>query len=592
MLKKLRREVIYLLVLRKIIPRLKRVNEVEDEIFPKQIAEHAKKTPKQVAVYFEDEKVTYQQLIFRANQYSHWFLKNGLKRGDVVALLMENRPEFLIVWIGITQIGGTVALINTNLKGHPLDHSLSISSAKHIIIGEEMVNNFHSVNDVIRENLQVWIEGKKVSSDYNNLNDTVLNNSINFPNLDYEVTNNDVALYIYTSGTTGDPKAASISHKRLRLMPMTFIAAISPKKSDKIYNVLPLYHSAGGVVAVGIALTTGASLVLRRKFSVKEFWEDVDRYKVTIFQYIGELCRYLLNAPHNEYEKSHNLRIAAGNGLRPDIWDSFKKRFGIKKIVEFYGATEGTFSLINFDGKTGAIGRIPNYMKSTMNVEIVKFDIERGEPIRNKQGYCILCEYGEPGEALGKIDLDVGGFDGYVDKQATEKKILRNVFEEGDQWFQSGDLLSTDKDGYFYFIDRIGDTFRWKGENVATSEVAFAFSNIKGIKEANVYGVSIPGNDGKAGMAALVIDEDIDLKDLYFDLSKSLPSYAVPLMLRIKKQIEVTGTFKHRKVELVREGYDPSKVSDPIYIIDNQNKTYIDLNDEKFEKIKNEKVKF
>ena len=188
--------------------------------------------------------------------------------------------------------------------------------------------------------------------------------------------------------------------------------------------------------------------------------------------------------------------------------------------------------------------------------------------------------------------MDVGGFDGYVDKQATEKKILRNVFEKGDQWFQSGDLLSTDKDGYFYFVDRIGDTFRWKGENVATSEVAFAFSNIKGVKEANVYGVSIPGNDGKAGMAALVIDEDIDLKDLYFDLSKSLPSYAVPLMLRIKKEIEITGTFKHRKVELVREGYDPSKVSDRIYIIDNQNKTYTDLNDEKFEKIKNEKVKF
>jgi len=591
MLTKIKNEFIYLSTLRRILSSLKSINNDESSIITKKISGYADSSPDSVAIYFDDREITYKELIDGANQYPHWFLDNGLQKGDVVALLMENRPEFLMAWIGIAQVGGTTALINTNLTGHPLNHSLSISGASKVILGEELLENFQTTNDFIKSSLQVWIEGGNNNSEYNNLNESLKKLGITMPNIDYDVTNQDVALYIYTSGTTGDPKAATITHRRLRLMLMGFVSAVLPKKTDRVYNVLPLYHSAGGIIAVGLALTTGASLVLKRKFSVSDFWSDVNEYNVTIFQYIGELCRYLLNAPEHKFEKNHNLRIATGNGLRPDIWDDFKNRFKIKKILEFYGATEGNISLINYDGKSGAIGRVPSYLKSMLNIEIVKFDVEKEEPLRDENGFCIPCENSEVGEAIGEIQIDAAGFDGYVDKQATQKKILKDVFSKDDQWFRSGDLLSRDKDGYFYFIDRIGDTFRWKGENVATSEVAHAFQGFSNIEEVNVYGVDLPGNDGRAGMVAIVTKSDIDLENLYSHLKNSLPSYAMPIILRVKKEIEITGTFKHKKVDLVKEGYNPQDVSDPLFFIDDKNGNYINLDSNLYEKIINKDIK-
>ena len=591
MLTKIKNELIYLSTLRRILSSLKSINNDENFIITNKISSFADKTPDSIAIYFEDKEITYKEFINRANQYSHWFLDNGLKKGDVVALLMENRPEFLMSWIGIAQVGGTTALINTNLTGHPLNHSLSISGAKKLILGKELLDNFETTNDSIKSSFQVWVEGESNKTKFNNLNQNLEKFETIKPTVAYNVTNQDVALYIYTSGTTGDPKAATITHRRLRLMLMGFASAVLPKKTDKVYNVLPLYHSAGGIIAVGLALTSGASLVLKRKFSVNDFWLDVKKYNVTIFQYIGELCRYLLNAPKNKFENNHNLRIATGNGLRPDIWDDFKNRFKIKKILEFYGATEGNISLINYDGKSGAIGRVPSYLKSMLNIEIVKFDVEKEEPLRDEKGFCIPCEIDEVGEAIGEIQIDAGGFDGYVDKQATQKKILRDVFTKDDQWFRSGDLLSRDKDGYFYFVDRIGDTFRWKGENVATSEVAHAFQGFHNIEEVNVYGVDLPGNDGRAGMAAIVTKSDIDLEELYNHLKNSLPSYAMPIILRVQKEIEITGTFKHKKVDLVKEGYNPQNVSDPLFFIDDKNGNYINLDDNLYEKIINKDIK-
>ena len=591
MLTKIKNELIYLSTLRRILSSLKSINNDENFIITNKISSFADKTPDSIAIYFEDKEITYKEFINRANQYSHWFLDNGLKKGDVVALLMENRPEFLMSWIGIAQVGGTTALINTNLTGHPLNHSLSISGAKKLILGKELLDNFETTNESIKSSFQVWVEGESNKTKFNNLNQNLEKYETIKPTVAYNVTNQDVALYIYTSGTTGDPKAATITHRRLRLMLMGFASAVLPKKTDKVYNVLPLYHSAGGIIAVGLALTSGASLVLKRKFSVNDFWLDVKKYNVTIFQYIGELCRYLLNAPKNKFENNHNLRIATGNGLRPDIWDDFKNRFKIKKILEFYGATEGNISLINYDGKSGAIGRVPSYLKSMLNIEIVKFDVEKEEPLRDEKGFCIPCEIDEVGEAIGEIQIDAGGFDGYVDKQATQKKILRDVFTKDDQWFRSGDLLSRDKDGYFYFVDRIGDTFRWKGENVATSEVAHAFQGFHNIEEVNVYGVDLPGNDGRAGMAAIVTKSDIDLEELYNHLKNSLPSYAMPIILRVQKEIEITGTFKHKKVDLVKEGYNPQNVLDPLFFIDDKNGNYINLDDNLYEKIINKDIK-
>ena len=591
MLQRIKNEYIYISTFSRIFRALKAIEAKPDQIVPLQIAEFSKKTPNAIAIYYEDKEISYKELIDRSNKYTQWFLNNNLSKGDVVALMMENRPEFLACWIGITQAGGTVALINTNLSGQPLDYSLSISQANNLILGSELSESFSTASDKTKSNFKTWIQGDYNDSNYfEDMNKYLNDLSANKPEFDYKVTNDDDALYIYTSGTTGNPKAAKISHKRLRLMMLGFKGAVQPNKNDRVYNVLPLYHSAGGVIAVGLALTSGASLVLKRKFSVNEFWDDVHKYKVTIFQYIGELCRYLLNAPYHKHEKDHNLRMVSGNGLRPDIWDNFKERFNITNILEFYGATEGNVSLMNYDGKSGAIGRIPKYMQKILNIHIIKFDIEKEEPIRDENGFCIPCGVNEVGEAIGEIILP-GSFEGYVDKTATNKKILVDVFTKGDQYFRSGDLLSKDELGYVYFVDRIGDTFRWKGENVATSEVAEAFAGFDGILETNVYGVSIPGSDGKAGMAALSTDRDINLENLYESLSSSLPSYAQPLFLRIKKEIEITGTFKHRKVELVKDGYNPREIKEPMYFCDHETQTYLPLDQELFDKIQNKELK-
>ena len=591
MLKRIKNEYTYISTFGRIFRALKSIEAEPDYIVPLQIASHAEKNPDSIAIYYEDSEISYKELILRSNKYAQWFLKIGLSKGDVVALMMENRPEFLACWIGITQVGGTVALINTNLNSQALDYSLNISQAKHLILGKELLENFSSTQQEVKDNFSTWVQdGKQESSHFKNLDEMLDNISDNKPVIDYVVSNSDSGLYIYTSGTTGNPKAATLSHKRLRLMMLGFKGAIRPNKNDKIYNVLPLYHSAGGVIAAGLALTSGASLVLKRKFSVNDFWDDVHKYNVTIFQYIGELCRYLLNAPKHKYENRHNIRMATGNGLRPDIWDAFKERFKIKNVLEFYGATEGNISLMNYDGKSGAIGRIPKYIESILNVHIIKFDIEKEEPIRDENGLCIPCEVDEVGEAIGKIVIE-GSFEGYVDKAATKKKILSDVFEKGDQYFRSGDLLSKDDLGYVYFADRIGDTFRWKGENVATSQVAEAFAGFEGVLETNVYGVNIPGSDGKAGMAALSTNKDINLDELYEKLSTSLPAYAQPLIIRIKNEIEITGTFKHRKVELVKEGYDPKSILEPLYFCDHKSKKYIPLDNDLFLSIKNQELK-
>lgn len=528
------------------------------------------KSASNVAIYFEDETYTYRDLDDAANKYAHWALAQGLKPGDAVALLMENRPQYLMAWIGLVKAGAVVALINNNLQGHALAHSLNISNAKHLILGGELVDSYSAIQDRLDRPMSAWVTGAKAQG-YEDLDAALGAQPSTLVPADTrkDMKTSDVALYIYTSGTTGNPKAANISHLRALTMMQAFSAALNAKPNDRMYVVLPLYHSAGGICAVGTTLMVGGGLIIRRKFSATQFWEDCRKYDATMFQYIGELCRYLLNVPPQRSDKKHKLRICVGNGLRPEIWPAFQKRFKLPRIVEFYGATEGNVALVNYDGKVGAVGRIPGYLKKQFPVCIVQFDVENEAPVRGADGYCIECKPGEVGEMLGEIVNDpekpTGRFDGYSDKAATEKKVLRDVFKKGDAYFRTGDLMKADAKGYYYFIDRIGDTFRWKGENVATSEVAEAISVFPGVHEANVYGVAVPNTDGRAGMAAIVSNEKIDPAKLRLHLSKELPDYARPLFLRLQTEIEITGTFKHRKVELVKEGFDPSVISDPMF---------------------------
>ena len=386
-----------------------------------------------------------------------------------------------------------------------------------------------------------------------------------------DVTIDGRALLIYTSGTTGLPKAANVSHRRILNWGGWFAGLTDASVDDRLYNCLPLHHSVGGIVAPCSMLRAGGSVVIAEKFSVGNFWDDIVCFDCTIFQYIGELCRYLLKAPASELETAHGLRLAVGNGLRGDIWEAFAGRFAIPRILEFYAATEGNFSLFNVEGKPGAIGRIPPLLAHRFPASIVTVDADSGSPIRGDDGLCIACAPGEVGEAVGRIgtaDQGGGAFEGYTDRAETEKKILRDVFADGDAWFRTGDLMLRDEQGYFHFVDRVGDTFRWKGENVATSEVNEAIRDCPGVLDASTYGVAVPGADGRAGMAALVVDQGFDFGIFAEHLSRRLPVYALPVFVRFCRALDATDTFKQKKQRLIREGFDPSVTGDPLFLRD------------------------
>ena len=546
----------------------------------------AKARPDNTAILFEDRSYTYREFEEHARRYAHWAQSLGLKRGDVVALLMENRPEYLFAWGGLIKLGITVALINTNLRERSLAHSITISGADHVVLGVEMADNYASALDDMAGRPTLWATGGRVEG-AKDLDEALARQPVTALPADIRkgMTARDKCFYIYTSGTTGLPKAANMSHQRILTMMHSFAVAMRSTEKDRMYVVLPLYHSAGGVCAIGSTLTVGGSVILKRKFSTTQFWDDCVKYKATQFQYIGELCRYLLNSPPHPLEQKHNLRVVMGNGLRPEIWPGFQNRFAIPWVIEFYGATEGNVALVNTDGKVGAIGRVPGYMRNLMKTRLVRFDIENEAPIRNAEGFCTECAHDEVGEAIGKIDDVRGRFEGYSKGADTEKKILRDVFEKGDAWFRSGDLLRRDAEGYFYFVDRIGDTFRWKGENVATSEVSEAISVFPGVKEANVFGVKVPGTDGRAGMVSIVAKGDLDLAAFKAHVEKNLPGYARPIFVRQQQEIEVTGTFKHRKVELVKEGFDPSVIKEPLYFLDPVDGQYVPLRKELHDRI-------
>jgi fatty-acyl-CoA synthase len=522
------------------------------------------------ALVFEGERYTYRQLDALANRFAAWALAQGLARGDTVALLMPNRAEYVPAWMGVSKIGAAAALINNNLTGAALAHCLSISGASHVICDVETAQAICTIRAGLARPLTYWvIDADGEPSENQRALD--LKHPLQAPerppqSLRAGLKSRDTALYIYTSGTTGMPKAAKIAHARAQLYMRAFAGATGANAEDRIYCALPLYHSTGGLCGVGAALLNGGTLVLRKKFSASHFWDDVVDHDCTMFVYIGELCRYLANQPSHPKADAHRLRLAFGNGLRPEVWAELESRFRLTRILEFYGSTEGNVSLFNFDGKAGAVGRVPGYLRHRFDVRLVQFDVDAELPVRGPDGFCVPCRPGEVGEAIGLIKDDArGGYSGYADKAASEKKVLRNAFAEGDAWFRTGDLMREDADGYFYFVDRIGDTFRWKGENVSTTEVAEVIARYPGVDEVNVYGVKVGDLDGRAGMAAITPGANFNLHNLRDYLVRELPNYARPLFIRIQPAIETTGTFKYRKVDLVRDGFDPAKTEFTLY---------------------------
>lgn len=574
----LARETTYVSAIGRTLYRMRHVKPQSSITIADIVESFARDKPDNIAIFYEDRALSYRALDEGANRYANWARAQAIGKGEVVALLMENRPEYIMAWLGLVKLGAVAALINTNLRGQPLAHSVGVAGARHLILGAELASAYLEAHALIESAPAVWVTGGTAPAG-ENLDaalaraDTTLVRAARAG-----LTCKDLAFYIYTSGTTGLPKAANISHMRALFMMYGFAGGLDANEHDRMYDPLPLYHSAGGICALGPAFTTGGALIIKRKFSVHEFWQDCHRFRPTFVQYIGELCRYLLNAPSGPHEQDHVIRAITGNGLRPEIWHAFQTRFAIPRIVEFYGATEGNVSMLNYDGTIGAVGRIPAYMRWIMTTRIVRFDVENETPVREADGFCRECAPNEAGEAIGRISNEAGhDFEGYTRREDTQKKILTDVFEKGDRWFRTGDLMKRDEHGYFYFVDRIGDTFRWKGENVSTNEVAEAFGVIDGIQEANIYGVKVPGMDGRAGMAALVTAPGFDVAGLAEKLAGNLPAYARPLFIRLRPAMEITGTFKLRKVDLVKEGFDPNTIDDPLYIFDVATERYVPL---------------
>jgi len=533
-----------------------------------------------LAFICDDQQWTYGEFDAYANRVANWAVSAGFAPGDTLALFSRNRLEYVAIWFGLSKVGVYAALVNDLLTGKGLAHCLSVADSKAVLCEPKLIKIAKSSMKHLPEKLPLWtFDGedhaeKDFDAAINASDDTRPDRSLRA-----NIKARDILLKMFTSGTTGMPKSVKVSHVRAQRYAHSFSAAMGAKKTDRMMMVLPLYHATGGLCGVGTALMNGGALIIERSFSARNFWEIAYRNKATLFTYVGEICRFLINTKPGKFDKKHKIRAMLGNGLRPEVWTVFKQRFGVKTIAEFYGATEGNVGLMNADGKVGAMGRIPWYVKKAFNLELVAHDFETGEVVRKKDGFCQPVKADTTGEAIGRIDPNDPRFlfEGYGNAKDTKKKILTDVFEKGDRYFRTGDLMRKDRHAYYYFVDRIGDTFRWMAQNVATGEVAAVLSSFAGVQLANVYGVKVPKHDGRGGMAALSIDGALDGKALYNHLQENLPVYARPLFLRLVKNAETTGTYKFKKTELVADGFSLSKIKDPLFIIDNANQDYIPL---------------
>lgn len=536
------------------------------------VERNAEKYPSRPAIAYEDRSISWSEFNNWANRIANFLLAQGLVKGDAIAVFLENRPELLAVVAGAAKIGVSCAMLNTSQKGKVLEHSVNLIKPRMVVVGEELTEPFDAVKDDLQTRHGtpfLYLADANTQSmfgdapeGYVNMAEKVSAHSGTNPVLSNPPRMGDTAIYLFTSGTTGLPKAAPGSHRKFVKAYGGFgLMSLAMEPEDVLYCTLPLYHGTALLVCWGSVLAGGSSIALRRKFSASAFWDDVRRYKATTFGYVGELCRYLLNQPASDQDRNHNLTKMIGNGLRPSIWKEFKQRFGIETVAELYASSEGNIGFSNFFNMDNTVGF------STAPYKLVKFHDGTRDPIRNNKGYMETVRKGEPGLLIGEITKK-WSFEGYTQKDATEKSILRDAFKKGDAWFNTGDVLKEIGCGHLQFVDRMGDTFRWKGENVSTTEVENILDGSGMVEEAIVYGVEIPKTNGKAGMVTLVPQSngsEFDINRLFAYLKENLPAYAIPVFVRVTQAIEKTGTFKYRKVDIQKAGYSLGKTGEEVY---------------------------
>jgi citronellyl-CoA synthetase len=528
--------------------------------------------------------LTYFQVNQWANRIAHHLIAQGIRKGDVVAVFIENRPELLVTILAVAKVGAISALLNTSQTRDTLAHSLNLVAPAAIIVGEELVPAFSAVRERVSiDAARTWFVADRdtfshpgIAPDgFINLMTASANSSSANPASSQQVFFDDPCFYIYTSGTTGLPKAGVFKHGRWMRSSASFgLIALDMRPEDVVYCTLPLYHATGLCVCWGSAISGASGFAIRRKFSASQFWNDVRKYRATTLGYVGELCRYLVDQPPSVDDSQHRVTKMIGNGLRPGAWGEFKTRFGVNHICELYAASDGNIgftNILNFDNTVGF---------SLMSWELAAYDHDSGAPTRDAKGFMRKVAKGEQGLLLAKID-DKAPLDGYTDPQKTEKVVLHDVFEKGDRYFNTGDLLRNIGFGHAQFVDRLGDTYRWKGENVSTTEVENILLQHPNISEAVAYGVEIRNTNGRAGMAAITPAESLatlDFSELLAFAREQMPAYAVPLFLRVKVKMETTGTFKYQKTRLKDEAFDPGKTGDdPIYAWLPGTQTYVQV---------------
>ncbi len=519
----------------------------------KRFQQSVQKYPDRDFLRFEGSSISYRAANAHANRLADFLVREGVGRGDVVAVLSRNHPDVVIAMLAIVKIGAICGMLNFNQRGAVLEHSLGLIEPKVVLYQDDLLEALESVP-----------AGCRPAKEYTFAELTTL--TARCSPLDRPVTESievgSTAIYIFTSGTTGYPKASKMSHYRW-LVAMNGIGGlgIRLRGDDVMYTALPFYHNNALTISVSSVLASGACLAIGRQFSASKFIDEIIENDATAFAYIGELCRYLLAQPPKPTDRAHRLRLAVGNGLRPDIWDAFTERFGIDRIVELYAASEANIGFINVFGLSKTAGFSP------LPYTIVEYDEETGEPLRDPDGRVKPVGRGGTGLLLAQINSRVP-FDGYTDPEATERKIVRDAKRKGDKWFNSGDVVRDQGFSHIGFVDRIGDTFRWKGENVATTEVEAVLDAHPAVEEAVVFGVPVPGVDGKAGMAAISLreGETFDADGLARHVRDGLPAYAVPLFVRIVEALEHTSTFKNMRTELRKQSYGETG-DDPLYVL-------------------------
>ncbi|KAI0145469.1 fatty acid transporter [Xylariaceae sp. FL1272] len=548
----------------------------ERRISPYYFFEHyAQSQPNLECIWWESRTYTWAEAFSRANQYAHFFLSQGVKPGDLVALFMGNSPDFVLAWMGLWAIGAAPALINHNLSKAALLHCLGIANTT-LILADGSPDLLSRLDEVRAE---LDVQGIRVLVLDDVRADIGAQITTRPPDsLREGLTPGDPFGLFYTSGTTGMPKAcivpaaAGYHHGISKICGYANVTSTGQGPIERYYDCMPLYHGTGGISGM-TQLITGQTLCLARKFSVSRFWADVRESRATWFVYVGETLRYLLNAPPSPLDKQHNVKAIYGNGLRPDVWIPFRERFGIETIHEFFNSTEGIMPLDNparGDFRAHSVGHhgLINRWRYRNIFIPVAVDPDTGDIARDpRTGFATRTSYEVGGEILVKQPPTLTpAFPGYYgNEEATSKKYVYDVFQKGDVYYRTGDALRRDPDGRWFFLDRLGDTFRWKGENVSTAEVSEVLGRYPGVSEAAVYGVSLPGHDGKAGMAALYVNDSdaggFDYRGLLRHARTHLPKYAVPIFVRQLNARSATHNNKQDKVPLKKAGIDPSQMN-------------------------------